>query len=84
MARILRKPRAGEKTRVHRRAWAFMPAIDASFDRCDVVEVADVRRAVLLIEAAKKRLVEKRTRFAKWPCAENEEAAIPGGFSGTS
>ncbi len=59
----------------------------AVFDRYNVVEDADVRRAVLLIEAgtaAERSVSPEMDTLRSEPRPENEKAAKTGGFSGTS
>jgi hypothetical protein len=59
----------------------------AVFDRYNVVEDADVRRAVLLIEAgaaAEGSVGQSLVNVPETPRPENEKAAKTGGFSGTS
>jgi len=59
----------------------------AVFDRYNVVEDADVRRAVLLIEAGtedERRVGQSLVNVPETPRAENQKTAISGGLSGTS
>jgi integrase len=59
----------------------------AVFDRYNVVEDADVRRAVLLIEAgtaAEQRVGQSLVKVPETPRAENQKTAVSGGLSSTS